>query len=228
MDFAISIVATKLLINGITSSYPCTNPDLDPEDRFHVHLTDYGSNEYVINDLDLELFPHLPSSLLEDTSFNLVAWYRQYINNFGSFELQYVHAHLGPGHPESTLSCPLGACALNSTEPSPDTEDHPDLRLKVEDVEEHSKDIPDLQMLSDAEIECGDVDTNLKDDNLLGNLDNYHLGSVGEVLIDRLNTVLTQCQPYPGDDLPVDLTYKEGEPQFIIENQDFEMYSIYD
>ena len=83
-------------------------------------------------------------------------------------------------------------------------------------------------MLSNAEIECKDVDANLKDDNLLGNLDNYHLSSVGEVLIDRLNTVLTQCQPYPGDDLPVDPTYKEGEPWFIIENQDFEMYSIYD
>ena len=64
MDFAISIVATKLLTNGITSSYLCTNPGLDPKDRFYVHLTDYGSNEYVINDLDLELFPHLPFSLL--------------------------------------------------------------------------------------------------------------------------------------------------------------------
>jgi hypothetical protein len=31
---AIDLVATKLLIDGIASSYPCTNPDLDPENRF--------------------------------------------------------------------------------------------------------------------------------------------------------------------------------------------------
>ena len=45
MDYSISIVATKLLTDGITSSYSCTNPDLDPEDGFYVYLADYGSND---------------------------------------------------------------------------------------------------------------------------------------------------------------------------------------
>ena len=65
MDYAISIIATKLLTDGITSLYPCTNPGLEPEDRFYVHLANYGSDEYIINNIDLELFPCLLISLLE-------------------------------------------------------------------------------------------------------------------------------------------------------------------
>ena len=57
MDYSISVVAIKLLTDGISSLYPGTNLELDPEDQFYVHLADYGSNKYIINDIDLELFP---------------------------------------------------------------------------------------------------------------------------------------------------------------------------
>ena len=57
MDYSISVVAIKLLTDGISSLYPGTNLELDPEDQFYVHLADYGSNKYIINDINLELFP---------------------------------------------------------------------------------------------------------------------------------------------------------------------------
>ena len=72
IDSTIDIVAIKLLTDGIASSYPCTNLDLDPEDRFYVYLSGYGSSEYVINDIDLEVFPQLPKAWLEEPSFNLI------------------------------------------------------------------------------------------------------------------------------------------------------------
>ena len=37
-----------------------------------------------------------------------------------------------------------------------------------------------------------------------------------------------QCQPYPGDGMPIDPTYRGNEPQFVIKTQNCEMYSIYD
>ena len=66
------------------------------------------------------------------------------------------------------------------------------------------------------------------EDELLGDLNSYQLGSVRNVLIDRLKMILTQCQPYPGDGMPIDPTYRGNEPWFIVKTQDFEMYSIYD
>ena len=86
MDAAINDIATKLLIDGIASSYLCTNPNLDPEDQFYVHLVEHGSNEYVINDIDLEVFPQILKVWLEELSFNLVGWYQQYIDQGNKFE----------------------------------------------------------------------------------------------------------------------------------------------
>ena len=62
-------MATKLLTDGITSSYPCTNPDLDPKDQFYVHLSGYGSSEYVIDDTDLEIFSSTTSQGLVGGAF---------------------------------------------------------------------------------------------------------------------------------------------------------------
>jgi len=41
MGDAISTVATKLITDGISLSYPCINPGLSPADRFYVHLARY-------------------------------------------------------------------------------------------------------------------------------------------------------------------------------------------
>ena len=73
-----------MLIDSIASLY--TNPDLDPDDWFYVHLADYGSSEYVINDIDLEVFPHIPKAWLEEPSFDLVGWYQWYVDQDNKFK----------------------------------------------------------------------------------------------------------------------------------------------
>ena len=212
-------------------SYPCTNPDLDPEDRFYVHLAEHGSNEYIINDIDLELFPRLPTSLLEDPSFNLVTWYREYIDETNTFELQYSNTH--PGHSGPKVACPdfldymcgtcsgqlmcqLGSCSFASTKHSTHYEGdkcYPEVEFEYDSPDESVNDVPDLQTVSDSEEEqCSQVLDNdiskargaypdpseQKDnytepggDDFLGSLDKYYLGSVGDVLINQLKTVLT-------------------------------------
>ena len=128
MDYAISLVATKLLTNGITSSYPCTKLDLDPEDQFYVHLADYGSTEYIINDIYLELFPCLPANLLEDPSFDLVDWYRQYVDETRAFESQYIKTPMDqpipkyiPLQPQSAMHAPYVRLARIVVQSQPNT-----------------------------------------------------------------------------------------------------------
>ena len=48
------------------------------------------------------------------------------------------------------------------------------------------------------------------------------------VLIERIQTVLMQCQPYPGDGKLVDPSFKMGNPCFFIECQDQGFFCIYD
>ena len=232
MDYAISLMATKLLTDGVTSSYPCTTPGLDLEDRFYVHLANYNSTEYIIDDLDLELFPHLPISLLEDPSFDLVSWYWHYINNFGKFKSQYINAYCGPRNPESICSNhsihPLETCTFTLAEPSLNDEGQPDIAFEIEDPENYVHAVHGLQRLPDTKDEHGDGEVYPAEDELLGNLDNDQLGSVGDALIHQLKAILMRCQLYPGDDHPVDPTYQEDKPRFIVESQDFDMYLIYD
>lgn len=66
----------------------------------------------------------------------------------------------------------------------------------------------------------------------MGDLEDYYLGSVGDVLVHQMIAVLTQCQPYPGDsptvDPTVDSIFQPDEPQFVMEHLDFDMFVIYD
>ena len=50
---AIAVVTKKLLNDGVSSSYPCTNDGLDPADRFWVQRAEGDTDEYIIVDLDL-------------------------------------------------------------------------------------------------------------------------------------------------------------------------------
>jgi hypothetical protein len=77
MGHTVNLVAAKLLTDGIFSSYPCTNPELDPRDRFVIYPLKPGRDEYTISDADLESFVRVPKSLLEEPTFDLVGWYRQ-------------------------------------------------------------------------------------------------------------------------------------------------------
>ena len=91
---ALATVATKLLIDGIASSYPCTNPDLIPSRRFHLRRTaEDGQVKYIVNDADLEILTEVQQVWLEDHDFDLVSWYRHYLARQGFFEYKYYDTH---------------------------------------------------------------------------------------------------------------------------------------
>ena len=47
-------------------------------------------------------------------------------------------------------------------------------------------------------------------------------------LVKRIQTVLTRCQPFPGDKEPVDPSYYPGEQQFLNKKQDRGFICVYD
>ena len=49
-----------------------------------------------------------------------------------------------------------------------------------------------------------------------------------DVLMTRLAEVLSECQPFPGDGLAVNPTYRVGDNRFVISRRDLEVFEIYD
>ena len=89
----IAIVTRKLLTDGVSSSYPCTNTGLNPVDRFWVQRAEGNADEYLILDADLEVDTSIPKAWLEEPTFNLVSWYRLHLDQREFFEQQYYEAH---------------------------------------------------------------------------------------------------------------------------------------
>jgi RNase H-like domain found in reverse transcriptase/Reverse transcriptase (RNA-dependent DNA polymerase)/Retroviral aspartyl protease len=50
---------------------------------------------------------------------------------------------------------------------------------------------------------------------------------IGDMLVSRLDRILTSCQPYPGDSLAVDPTHHEGDNRFVIERWECGIFEIY-
>jgi hypothetical protein len=71
----VSLVTRKLLTDGIASSYPCVNDELDPYDRFWVYCSETETDTYLISDADLEVDTSIVKSWLENPAFDLVGWY---------------------------------------------------------------------------------------------------------------------------------------------------------
>ena len=165
---AIAIVATKLLTDGISSSYPCTEPHLDPSKRFYLWQTRAEDRQdmYVIHNVDLDIQCDMQKSWLLDEKFDLVSWYRRYLSQQGYFEYKYYNTHQN-----LYFNCP-GPSALgvetpgSPIDPSADKEntqwgDLPDLEslVSTDDLfEENSRtddaevdDVPDLHPLSDSD-----------------------------------------------------------------------------
>ena len=105
--------------------------------------------------------------MLEDTSFNLVSWYRRYVNATGKFESRYIESHLGTVQPEvappeipmchtcaSNSSCPFSNCSVLEPNPTVEVEsDYPEIEFMNQDSDEDIRSIPDLKLVSDSEDE---------------------------------------------------------------------------
>jgi hypothetical protein len=242
MGDAIEIVATKLLTDGVASSYPGVNPWIDSNDRFIVQLIigENGTESYNIIDLDLEADTTIPKTWLEEPEFDLVSWYRRHLSLCGVFEHRYYDAHAKlytdkasttgnnrnygsvPMHlPVFSLKPDLGSewDDLPELEALSESSDGGDLEEDRDELEVDSEDIPPLESLSDdsGEEEGGnwqDCPADLEENE--------------SEFIERINTVLTKCQPFPGDGEPVDPSYNKGDPRFIIERRERGFYCVYD
>ena len=89
MGSSLDYVATRLLVSAIESHFLLINPDLDLEARFYVHQSDFGSNDYIIEDLDLELQTRISKKWLEEPTFELVPWYLQYLESEHQYSARY-------------------------------------------------------------------------------------------------------------------------------------------
>jgi hypothetical protein len=149
MGYAVSWVATKLLMDGISSSYPCTRPELNPRSRFVVYPLRPGRDEYTIIDDDLEIIVHVPKILLEDQSFDLVAWYTIQIDARRMFKHWYTKYHAQKYRVDHMI------------EPAPEWPEWEDLDIEFESPEQPEDDpryddLPGLTPVSDSEDGCSD------------------------------------------------------------------------
>ena len=79
MGNAITMVAMKLLMDTIASSYQCTNWLVIPRKRFSMEPEPSEPSsppkKYILKDLDLKIDVPIPKIWLEDPTFDLVSWY---------------------------------------------------------------------------------------------------------------------------------------------------------
>ena len=239
---AIALVATKLLTDGIRSSYPCTDHNLDPEKRFYMWGTSVENDQvkYVINDVDLEITVDVQKAWLEDPDFDLVSWYRRYLSQRGFFEYKYFDMHQKSYlkrvvDDEKVCGCrshEFQSCVGSETVAEGDDIPVLEPALTVDDLFEEKSvegnteldDVPELLPLSDSDDSDDEGEEDppqswpFEDDQ-----DDVRIA-------ERVKEVLMRCQPYPGDYgwIPVDTTYKEGDPRFKVDRQDRGLFCIYD
>ena len=145
-------------------------------------------------------------------------WYRQYVDETRAFELQYIKNPCGSVDPKvHPITAPVcHACTIHliskdcspvTTKYNSEAEDQLDVAFEFNSLGGHLDNMPNLQAISDTndEHDGGTVDPDKNDS--LGELEDYYFGSVGDILVCQVITVLTRCQPYPGDNPTVNLTY---------------------
>ncbi len=247
MGSAVAIVAAKQLADGIRSYYPSRSDHIDPAHRFEVRPSMFGRDGYTVMDRDLGYQPTIPASWLEDPSFDLIGWYMKFLSERRSFRLRGG----GVSDNENTDSphrCSPGhhlvRCRLIEKLVSSDSDEEDEVAESV-DTDEY-EDLPDLEALSDE----GDADDEaygeealaggshptdesmsyppFRDDRDTHLVDLVHSLVERELDIVRLEQVLTNCQPFPGDGPAVDPTFVAEEPRFIMERVAHGLLQVYD
>jgi hypothetical protein len=110
-------------------------------------------------------------------------------------------------------------------QPVSDSSDEEDM---IEDQKSDDDDLPGLDPVSDSDEE------DLREGTLEEVLEKLRKSSANDEqkshdpLVQRVQQVLTQCGPFPGDGEPVDPTYRPGQPRFLIERQPRGFICIYD
>jgi hypothetical protein len=173
----ISLIGSQLLEDGIESRYPSIDPLADPEGRFNMYPSDDNSEDYVVDDAELNLQSLIPKKLLFDPTFDLISWYCCQLEKSGLYNSLYLAKSLEIYEDE--------LAHLEINKPLPDdklsAQDEPDLLVSAMDLtedlfEEYIEDEtsesllgdpPELQPVSDTEYEPSEVDElaeNMQDD----------------------------------------------------------------
>ena len=226
MGHAVSEVARKLLTDGIHTYYPGVRPDQDPRTRFEICQRVTCREEFLITDKDLRIHVTIPRDRLEDQTFDLVGWYIEFLSRR---ELYYPSAQTRSNSVDSRADSPccphdhlyVGCSQPDSEDQNPGAEGLIDHNDHVEaDVYD---DMPDLEPVVDDDVWDGSYvsDDEDEDPRAASTLPD-------EVILGRLSEVLTECQPYPGDGVAVDSTYREGDDRFVITKHGVDLIEIYD
>ena len=239
MGEAVAMVATKLLTDRISSSYPSTDYKLGPEQRFQViRVKGRNPGDFRVKDFYLEKDMDIPALWLEDPEFDLVGWYRRYLDQQGLFQQKYSEAHPGLCRTNESARAELPEEVKESAPSS----------LRQEDEWDH---LPELDTLSSGELDeeeffqetteegagfddlptldplTDDSETEEEWEGMIPDA-NICFPENNDALIKRIQTVLTQCQPYPGDGKPIDSSFRIGDPHCFIERRGRGLFSIYD
>ena len=171
MGRSLDYVTTWLLTSAIESHFPSITPDLDPESRFYVHQFDFGSNIYIIEDVDFCLQTRILKQWLEDPTFDLVLWYLQMLEFEHQYSARYEAKQIELYHLEQNSNLDSDEFDLDLAEPMSDSEIISELENSPDPHgleerhpcpwparEEHRMTtcIPDLESVSNTSM-CGDL-----------------------------------------------------------------------
>jgi hypothetical protein len=230
MGHAVGIVAAKLLMDGADSHYPAIHPAHPTRARFQVYPSkkEHSEEHYTVLDRDLKYQCYVPKSLLENPTFDLVEWYSQYLDERSLFRKSYSETHLLRYPADISLKAEFSneledleiEFEFNTdVETESGDDDLPDLipLSDSEDEGEDNDDLPDLIPLSDSEDEDEDDESDaasLSDLQSIFDSDEETGDESDDLVFDsqpsteavcqRVQDVLTSCQPFPGDGIPID------------------------
>ena len=107
------LVTQHVLRNGINDYYPNVKTGSWRDDRFFVHLKDFGSTTYVIIDDDLEIKTEIDKSVLENPEFDLVEWYVNHIQTSCNYYKKYLEHQRNKYNPHRYNSSDLFLGKIN-------------------------------------------------------------------------------------------------------------------
>ncbi|KAF8876985.1 hypothetical protein CPB84DRAFT_1966474 [Gymnopilus junonius] len=169
--------------DGINSYYPCIQDNFDPEGRFYVHLKDYGSPLYVIEDADLDIQTDIPIEFLDNPKFNLVNWYHVHIDK------HYITAS------SKLVDRPI---VLLDSDQDSDNEDWGEITSSESDEDSNAQPIISWVWPDFGEKRFPSPEP----ESLLGTemSASHEVGLMEDVYAPRIHQVLMQCQPFPMDE----------------------------
>ncbi|PPQ86973.1 hypothetical protein CVT24_002058, partial [Panaeolus cyanescens] len=212
---AFSRVAQRLLSDGIDCHYPTVSKHVEHETRFYVIHNDQ-TGLYVISDAEpgsTGIQCTLPANIDQDPSFDLIGWYREYLNE----NARYVDSYAKYLNQED--GCSGTYYKYKATAPDDDRMDE-EISTDTEDDEYYEvvhdeiiarDEMPGLVSVTGTpgSSVCGesgslddfDEEESWESFRMRMNPDDVELfQEFGKPLEERMENVLTFCQPYPGDE----------------------------